>query len=230
MVWRLLYTEHQHLPLGLRLHRKAFSCRLWDAVQATFGSEGGRWTPSKSHSFTDPTIDQPYTATRRKSRRSDRGRNFHHDQRCPGLWSREIELHHIRALLHSFEDNFTAVWGDVEVSNVEVGSEIGQLPLGACVQVDEAEVIVLNLASQEHECPSSGQEGQMSSPPSQGQGRQGMRSGLGRDGFHRERGADVGSRIDNEAAVVRPRGIDRVLPDKKGGRATVDRHAGEGRG
>jgi len=47
---------------------------------------------------------------------------------------------------------------------------------------------------------------------------------LARDGFHRKRGTDVGSRIDNEAAVGRPRGIERVLPDKKSGRATVDRH------
>ncbi len=41
------------------------------------------------------------------------------------------------------------------------------------------------------------------------------------------RGTDVRSRIDNEAAVGRPRGIDRVLPDKKSGSATVDRHTEE---
>src|SRR6266550_7571867 len=52
-----------------------------------------------------------------------------------------------------------------------------------------------------------------------------MRFGLRRDGFHRKRSADVGSRIDNEAAVGRPRGIDRVLLDKKNGGAAVDRHA-----
>ena len=106
--------------------------------------------------------------------------------------------------------------------------EVGQLPLGARLQVDEPEILMLNLSSQEHECPSSGQEGQVSSPPSQGQGRQGMRCGLGRDGFHRKRGADVGSRVDNEAAVGRPRGIDRVLLDKRSaGGPTVDRHAEE---
>jgi len=27
-----------------------------------------------------------------------------------GLWSEEIQQHHIRALLHPFEDNFTTVW------------------------------------------------------------------------------------------------------------------------
>ena len=67
----------------------------------------------------------------------------------------------------------------------------------------------------------------MPSPTSQGQGRQGMRCGVGRDGFHRKCGADVGSRVDHEAAVGRPRGIDRVLLDKKSGRATVHRHAEE---
>src|SRR5216683_6367756 len=52
-----------------------------------------------------------------------------------------------------------------------------------------------------------------------------MRCGLRSDGFHRKRSADVGSRVDNEAAVGRPRWIDRVLGDKRNGGATVDRHA-----
>jgi hypothetical protein len=81
-----------------------------------------------------------------------------------GLWPREIQQHHIRALLHSFEDNFTAVWGDVEVANVEVTSEVSQLSLGARLQVDEPEILMLNLSSQEHECQSSSQKGQVSSP------------------------------------------------------------------
>jgi len=51
-----------------------------------------------------------------------------------GLPSGEIQQHHIRGLLHSFEDNFTSVWGDVEVANVEVGSEVSQLPLDARLQ------------------------------------------------------------------------------------------------
>src|SRR2546425_13112615 len=54
-----------------------------------------------------------------------------------------------------------------------------------------------------------------------------MRCGLGRGGFHRKPGADVGSRVDKEAAVGRPGGIDRVLLEKDSGGATVDRHAEE---
>jgi hypothetical protein len=84
-----------------------------------------------------------------------------------GLWSGEIEQHHLGALLHAFEDNFTAVSRNVKVANVEAGREVGQLPLGACLQVDEPEILMLNLSSQEHQCPSSRQEGQVSSPPSQ---------------------------------------------------------------
>ena len=83
-----------------------------------------------------------------------------------GLWSGEIQQHHIRMLLRSFKDNFAAVWRDVEVANVEVGSEVGQLPLGARLKVDEPEILMLDLSSQEHECPSSRQKGQVSSPPS----------------------------------------------------------------
>ena len=68
-----------------------------------------------------------------------------------GLSSGEIQQRHIRALLHSFEDNFTTIRRDVEVANVEVGSEVSQLPLDARLQVDEPEVFMLNLSSQEHE-------------------------------------------------------------------------------
>jgi len=68
-----------------------------------------------------------------------------------GLSSGEIQQRPIGALLHSFEDNFTTIRRDVEVANVEVGSEVGQLPLGARLQVDEPEVFMLYLSSQEHE-------------------------------------------------------------------------------
>src|ERR1700682_6317596 len=110
-----------------------------------------------------------------------------------GLASGEIQQRHIRALLHSFEDNFTTIRRDVEVANIEVGSEFGQLPLGARLQVDEPEVFMSNLSSQEHECSSYWEEGQWSSSTSQGQGWKGMRCGCGRDGLHGKRGADVGS-------------------------------------
>ena len=92
----------------------------------------------------------------------------------------KIQQHHIRMLLHSFDDNFPAIRGDIEVANVEAGSEPGQLALGTGLQVDEPNVLVLNLSSQKHERLSSGQEDQVSSPPRQGKGRQGMHCGLGR--------------------------------------------------
>ena len=63
------------------------------------------------------------------------------------LWPGQIQQYYVRALLHSFEDNFTTVRGDVEVANIKVGREIGQLPLGARLEVDEPEVLMLNLSS-----------------------------------------------------------------------------------
>jgi hypothetical protein len=72
-----------------------------------------------------------------------------------GSWPGEIQKFHIRALLHSFEDDFTAIRCDVEVANVEVRSEVGQLPLGTRLQVDKPEILVFNLSTQEHECPPS---------------------------------------------------------------------------
>ncbi len=63
-----------------------------------------------------------------------------------------------RSAPQSFENNVTAVRRDVEV-----GSDVGQLPLGAGLQVEEPEIFMLDLPSQEHKCPPSGQESQMSS-------------------------------------------------------------------
>ena len=118
-----------------------------------------------------------------------------------GLWSREIQQHHIRTLLGSFEHNFSAIRRNVEVANVEIRSEVGQLPLSTRLQVNPPEILVLNLSSQEYERPSSRQKGQVSSSPSQRQSRQWMRCGVRRDRFHRKRCADIGARVDNEAPI-----------------------------
>ena len=144
-----------------------------------------------------------------------------------GLWSREIQEDHIRVLLHPFEDSLTAVWRDVEVANVEIGSEIGQPSLGARLQLEKPEILMLNVSSQKHECMTSMQEDQASSPASQGECRQGLSCGFCRDRIHRKHCADVGPRVDNEAAVGGPRGIDGVVPDKNSRGATVDRDTEE---
>src|SRR5450432_85423 len=65
----------------------------------------------------------------------------------------------------------------------------------------------------------------MSSSPSQGHVRERMRRSFGGNRFHRKCGADVRAGIDNETSVWRPRGIDRILADKKDGRMTVERNA-----
>src|ERR1700686_3733747 len=86
---------------------------------------------------------------------------------------------------------------------------------------------MFNFSLQEYEGLSSRQESQMPSPTSQGHGRQGMFGGRSGSGLQGKRRADVGSRIEDEAAVGRPSGIERVTLDKGSGRATVDRHAEE---
>ena len=58
-------------------------------------------------------------------------------------------------LLHSFENNFMAVGGDVEVANVEVGRKVGQLSLCTCLEIDEPEILVLNVSSEEDKCSSA---------------------------------------------------------------------------
>jgi hypothetical protein len=44
-----------------------------------------------------------------------------------------------------------AVWRDIEVPNVKVGREVGQLPLSTRLQVDEPEILMLNFSSQEND-------------------------------------------------------------------------------
>jgi len=38
---------------------------------------------------------------------------------------RKVQQHHVRAILHALKYDFMAVWGDVEIADIEVGSEIG---------------------------------------------------------------------------------------------------------
>jgi len=52
-----------------------------------------------------------------------------------GLWLGEVQQHHILTLLHSFEDDFTTIWRDVEVANVEVGSEMVRAGRGVMRQM-----------------------------------------------------------------------------------------------
>jgi hypothetical protein len=65
--------------------------------------------------------------------------------------SRKIQHHHIGTLVDSFQDDFAAVWGEVEIANIEVGRKIRQLPFRGCVQVDEPEILVLDLSPQDQE-------------------------------------------------------------------------------
>ncbi len=52
------------------------------------------------------------------------------------LFSPEFQQHHIGVFLDTFENNVAAVWRNVEIANVEIGGEVGQLALGARLQVD----------------------------------------------------------------------------------------------
>jgi len=52
----------------------------------------------------------------------------------PSLPSK-VDEHNVRTFLHPFQDNFTAVWGNVEVPSVEIAWHVGQLPLSAGLRV-----------------------------------------------------------------------------------------------
>ena len=66
----------------------------------------------------------------------------------------KIDQHYVRTLLLPFQDNFTAVWGDVEVPNIEIAREFGQLPLRAGLRVRLPEIFVFDPSPQESESTS----------------------------------------------------------------------------
>ena len=55
---------------------------------------------------------------------------------CILLGSGEIQQCYLRTILHSFENEFLAVWRQIKVANVEVRRQVGQLLLSASLQVD----------------------------------------------------------------------------------------------
>jgi hypothetical protein len=57
------------------------------------------------------------------------------------LTPRKIQHHHVGTLLHAFKYNLTAIRGDVEIANVEAGSEVRQPPSDAGLQVNEPEIL-----------------------------------------------------------------------------------------
>jgi hypothetical protein len=44
--------------------------------------------------------------------------------------------------MNSFEDRFTSIRGNVEVVNIELGREVGWLPLRARRQIDQPEILM----------------------------------------------------------------------------------------
>ena len=117
------------------------------------------------------------------------------------LLTGKIEKGDVGALLDTFKDQFVGVGGDVEVANVEVGGEIGELALDAGFEVDEPKIFVLDFAAEEDERVCVGEEGDVTGAASEREIRKRVRGGLGRDGFQGKGGADVGTGADDELAV-----------------------------
>src|ERR1700733_3532505 len=109
------------------------------------------------------------------------------EQSGPG----KIQHDYVGTVLHPLQNNFMAVWRNVEVVDFEVGSQVGQLPLSACLPVDNPEIFVLYFSPQNHEGPSSGKEGQMPGPAGKFHGRQSVRFAFGSDGLNGKRGPNV---------------------------------------
>jgi hypothetical protein len=62
-------------------------------------------------------------------------------------WLGEVQQHHIRLFLHTFESDFVAIRGNIEIADIEVGRQVRQLSLSAGLEIDEPEILMLNFAS-----------------------------------------------------------------------------------
>jgi hypothetical protein len=58
-----------------------------------------------------------------------------------------IDQPDVGVLAHAIEDDLPAVGSEVEVTNREVQTEVGQLAFGPVFEIDEPEVLVLDLSS-----------------------------------------------------------------------------------
>ena len=143
------------------------------------------------------------------------------------LWPGQIKKNDIRLLLNSFENNVTAVRGDVEIANIKIDGQVGNLPFGTRIEVNRPEILMLNIASQEHQGPSAWKEGKVSGSSCQVQGRQRVWGFFRRDRIHWEGGADVWPRVDHESAVGVPHRIDRILANKRCRRTALKGYAEE---
>ena len=111
--------------------------------------------------MTRPTVDAGGWPKSQVSPTRNRTRLPHPFDCEIGLWFREIDQHHLGVFLHSLEDDFAAVWGNVEVTNIEIRREIGQLPLSAGFGVNQPQIFMPNVSLQEYEStPSSQQDGE----------------------------------------------------------------------
>jgi hypothetical protein len=63
----------------------------------------------------------------------------------------QIQQHQVGALLQSFEDDFAAVRGEVEIAHVEVGRKVGQLPFRPRIEIDAPKILMLNLSTEANE-------------------------------------------------------------------------------
>src|SRR5690348_7923225 len=95
-----------------------------------------------------------------------------------------IQQHHIRTLFHSFKNRLMAVRGNIKITNIEIGWEVGQLALVAGFQIDKPKILVLNISAEKDERLSSTKERQVSSAARKGYRWQSMCCALRVDGFY----------------------------------------------
>src|SRR5436305_439007 len=115
--------------------------------------------------------------------------------------SRKFQEHDIRTLLNAFQYNLTPVRRKIKFPNVEIGREPGQLPLRTGLEINQPEVFVLYLSSEQNQRAASRCEHHMSSSPSEGNGRDVIGSAICVGRFDRKRGTNIGARVKERPAV-----------------------------
>lgn len=132
---------------------------------------------------------------------------------------RAIDEYDIGVFLYALEDDFPAVWRNVEIPNVEVGGQVSQLALCSGVEIDEPQVLVFYLSAHRDKCASAVKEPQTSGSARQREIRNCMGPGGGGHRLHLECGSDVRARVHEEISVWRPHRIESVFLDQRNVRA-----------
>jgi DNA-binding winged helix-turn-helix (wHTH) protein len=116
-------------------------------------------------------------------------------------FTRALDQHQTRALLHPIKDDCGTVRRNVEIANHEVCGQIGQLVLGSSLRVQCPKILAIDPAAKKHQCSGVARECNPTRAECQDETRHVVRSAVGSGGSQRKSGSHLCAGIDEILAV-----------------------------